>query len=59
MNTNQLTAGTLILITLVLLLVLGKLDLLVILLPVSLLLSYGMALVGGKKTGLSVGLKKR
>ncbi len=58
MNTNQLTAGTLILITLVLLLTLGKLDLLVILLPVSLLLSYGMTRVG-TKTGLSVGLKKR
>ena len=58
MNANQFAAGTLILITLVLLLALGKLDLLVILLPLSLLLSYGMARVG-KKTGLSVGLKKR
>jgi hypothetical protein len=58
MNTNQFAAGTLILMTLALLLALGKLDLLVILLPVSLVLSYGMARVG-KKAGLSVGLKKR
>lgn len=59
MKSNQSAAAwTLILGSLLLLVTLGKLDLLVVLLPISLLLGYGLLWLGGSKTGLTSGIKK-
>jgi hypothetical protein len=58
MNINQRAGWTLALGALLLLATLGKLDLLVILLPLSLLLACGIARSGHDKTRLTGGLKK-
>jgi hypothetical protein len=49
---------TLIIASLLLLMSTGKLDLLALLIPVSLLLGYALLWLGGNKTGLSKGPKK-
>jgi hypothetical protein len=59
MNTNSKPAWTLIIATLFLLMAMGKLDLLFILVPLSLLLGYGLLCLGGTKTRLTNGMKKR
>jgi hypothetical protein len=58
MQTNSKPGWALIAITFVLLLAFGKLDLLVILLPISLLLGYAAVRFDGRKTGFSAGLKR-
>jgi hypothetical protein len=59
MNNNCKAGWTLIIGTLFLLMALGKLDLLLILVPLSLLLGYGLLWLGGTETGLTNGIKKR
>ncbi|HEX4425580.1 MAG TPA: hypothetical protein VH079_09275 [Terriglobales bacterium] len=59
MNTNRKTAWTLIIGTLFLLMAMGKLDLLFVLVPLSLLLGYGLLWLGGTKTRLTNATKKR
>jgi hypothetical protein len=59
MNTNRKTAWTLIIGTLFLLMAMGKLDLLLVLVPLSLLLGYGLLWLGGTKTRLTNATKKR
>jgi hypothetical protein len=51
-------AGILIVVGLFLLIALGKLDLLAILLPISLLLAYGIAWSGATRTRLTSGPRK-
>lgn len=51
-------AGILIILALFLLLVMGKLDLLAILLPLCLLLAYSIVRLGTARTGLTSGLRK-
>src|ERR1700680_4430814 len=58
LNTTQCVGWAMVLATMLLLLSLGKLDLLVILLPLSLLLAYGIRYFGHDKTRLTGGLKK-
>ena len=58
MNINQCAGWILVLGTILLLITLGELDLLVILLPLSLLLAYGIGCSRHDKTGLTGGLKK-
>jgi hypothetical protein len=58
MNMNQIAGWILVLAAIVLLVTLGKLDLLVILLPLSLLLAYGIGRSGQDKTRLTSGIKK-
>jgi hypothetical protein len=56
---NHCKAGwTLAFGALLLLAVMGKLDLLMFLIPVSLLCGYGLLWLGGTKTGLTRGSKK-
>jgi hypothetical protein len=56
---NHCKAGwTLVIGALLLLAVMGKLDLLMFLIPVSLLLGCGLLWLGGSKTGLTGGGKK-
>jgi hypothetical protein len=59
MNTNCKAAWTLIIGSLFLLMVMGRLDLLFILVPLSLLLGYGLLWLGGTKTRLTNVVKKR
>jgi hypothetical protein len=58
MNINQCAGWAMVLGSIVLLVSLGKLDLLVILLPLSLLLAYGIGCSGPDKTRLTGGLRK-
>ena len=58
MNINQFAGWTLVLGAILLLVTLGKLDLLVILLPLSLLLAYGIGCSGHDKTRLTGDIKK-
>ena len=58
MNNDYKAAWTLIIITLILLMAIGKLDLLLILVPLSLLLGYGLLWLGSNKTGLTNRTKK-
>jgi hypothetical protein len=58
MNAHQSAVWILILGAVLLLVTLGKLDLLVILLPLSLLLAYGIGGAGHDKTGLTRDIKK-
>jgi hypothetical protein len=58
MNTNAKSGWTLIIASLFLLMAMGKLDLLLILIPPSLLLGYGLLWLGGSKTGLTSRMKK-
>jgi hypothetical protein len=58
MNTNAKSGWTLIIASLFLLMAMGKLDLLLILIPLSLLLGYGLLWLGGSKTGLTSRMKK-
>ncbi|MGA9040742.1 MAG: hypothetical protein WB421_09425 [Terriglobales bacterium] len=53
MNNNSKAGWTLVISTLFLLMVMGRLDLLLVLIPVSLLLGYGLLWLGGSKTGLT------
>jgi hypothetical protein len=59
MNNNYKAGWILVIGTLFLLTVMGRLDLLLVLVPLSLLLGYGLLWLGGNKTGLTDGLKKR
>jgi len=59
MNIHQCIGWAMVLGTTLLLGILGKLDLLVILLPLSLLLAYGLGHSGPDKSRLTGGLKKR
>jgi hypothetical protein len=58
MNINQYAGWILVLGAIVLLVTLGKLDLLVILLPLSLLLAYGIGYSGHERTKLTGDVKK-
>jgi len=58
MNINQGAAWTLVLGAILLLFTFGKLDLLVILRPLSLLLAYAMGCSGRDKTRLTDSIKK-
>ena len=58
MNTSQCAFWILVLGAVLLLVSLGKLDLLVILLPLSLLLAYGIGCAGRDKTRLTDSIKK-
>jgi hypothetical protein len=58
MNTNQYAGWGMVLGTMLLLLSLGKFDLLVILLPLSFSIAYGIGCFGHDKTRLTGGLKK-
>jgi len=58
MNINQCAGWTLVLGAILLLVTLGKLDLLVVLLPLSLLLAYGIGCSAHGKTRLPDGIKK-
>jgi hypothetical protein len=58
MNINQGAAWTLVLGAILLLFTFGKLDLLVILLPLSLLLAYAIGCYGRDKTRLTDSIKK-
>jgi hypothetical protein len=58
MNRNQWAGWILIVGAIALLFTLGELDLLVILLPLSLLLAYGIGCSARDKTRLTDGLKK-
>jgi len=58
MNINQCAGWAMVLGAILLLVTLGKLDLLVVLLPLSLLLAYGIGCSGHDKTRLTGGLKK-
>ena len=51
-------AAILIILSLLVLIVVGKLDLLAILLPICLLLAYCIARFGAARTGLTSGLRK-
>jgi hypothetical protein len=55
---SKAAAWTLIGVSLLLLVAMGKLDLLVVLVPVSLLLGYGLLWLGRNKTGLTRVIKK-
>lgn len=55
---SKSVSWTLIIASLLLLIRTGKLDLLALLIPVSLLLGYGLLWLGGNKTGLTKGTKK-
>jgi hypothetical protein len=58
MNINQCAGWAMVLAAILLLVSQGKFDLLLILLPLSLLLAYGLGCSGHDKTGLTDGLKK-
>jgi hypothetical protein len=58
MNINRYIGWTMVLGTIFLLVTLGKLDLLVILLPLSLVLALGIGRSGPDKNRLTGGLKK-
>jgi hypothetical protein len=58
MNINQCAGWAMVLGAILLLVSLGRLDLLVILLPMSLLLGYGIGCFGNNKARLTGGLKK-
>jgi hypothetical protein len=58
MNVNRFAGWILVLGAILLLVTLGKLDLLVILLPLSILLAYGIFCSGHTKPRLTDGLKK-
>jgi len=58
MNVNQCVGWTLVLGTILLLVTLGKFDLLLILLPLSLLLAYAIGCCGHAGTKLTDGIKK-
>ena len=58
MNIRQSAGWILVLGAILLLVTLGKLDLLVLLLPLSLLLAYGIGCSGHDKTRLTDGIKK-
>jgi hypothetical protein len=58
MNLNQCTGWILVLGAILLLVTSGTLDLLVILIPLSLLLAFGIGCSGHEKTGLTGDLKK-
>jgi hypothetical protein len=58
LNINQDAGWTLVLGAILLLVTLGKLDLLVILLPVSLLLAYAIGCAGHDKTRLTRDIKR-
>jgi len=58
MNVNQCAGGALVLGAMLLLITLGKLDLLVILLPLALLVACGFGRSGSAKTRLTGDLKK-
>jgi hypothetical protein len=58
MNLNQCCGGILVLGAILLLVTSGTLDLLVILLPLSLLLAFGIGCSGRDETGLTGDLKK-
>lgn len=58
MNINQCAGWTLVLGSILLLVTLGKVDLLVVLLPLSLLLAYGIGCSRHNKTRLTDGIKK-
>jgi hypothetical protein len=55
---SRLAAGGLIILALFVLLILGKVDLLAILLPICLLLAYSIARFGTAKTKLTSSLRK-
>ena len=58
MNNNSKAGWTLVISTLFLLMVMGRLDLLLVLIPTSLLLGYGLLWLGGGKRGLTNGIKR-
>jgi hypothetical protein len=58
MNANQRTGWALVLGAILLLVALGKLDLLVILLPLALVVAYGFGCSGSDKTRRTADLKK-
>jgi hypothetical protein len=58
MNLNQCAGWTLVLGAILLLVTLGELDLLVILVPLALLLAFGIGCSGQEKTKLTSELKK-
>jgi hypothetical protein len=58
MNVNQYAGWTLVLGTILLLVTLGRIDLLLILLPLSLLLAFAIGSSGHHKTGLTGDIKK-
>jgi hypothetical protein len=58
MNVNQYAGWALVLGTVLLLVRLGRVDLLLILLPLSLLLAFVMGCSGHHKTGLTSDIKK-
>jgi hypothetical protein len=58
MNANQYAGGTLVIGAILLLITLGRVDLLFILLPLSLLLAFGIGCSGHHKTGLTSDIKK-
>jgi hypothetical protein len=57
-NYSDISGWVLIVMAFVLLLALHELDLLAVLLPVSLLVAYGIARIQSRKTGLTDNLKK-
>jgi hypothetical protein len=57
-NYSEISGWVLIVMAFVLLLALHELDLLAVLLPVSLLVTYGIARIQSRKTGLTDNLKK-
>lgn len=59
MNNSKAAGWTLIFISFILLLALGELELLVILLPLSLLLGYGIVHLADKRNRLTSGFQKR
>jgi hypothetical protein len=58
MNVNQYAGWTLVLGTILLLVTVGRVDLLLILLPLSLLLAFVIGCSGRHKTGLTSDIKK-
>jgi hypothetical protein len=58
MNINQCAGWILVLGAILLLVTVGKLDLLMVLLPLSLLLAYGIGCSGRKETRLTGSIKK-
>jgi hypothetical protein len=58
MNVNQCASWVLVLGAIALLVTVGRLDLLVILLPLSLLLAFGIGCSGHEETRLTNGAKK-
>jgi hypothetical protein len=58
MNVNQCAGWTLVLSAIVLLVILGKFDLLVILIPLSLVVAFGVGCSGQHKTRLTSDIEK-